>query len=140
MAMRIAPPSPPPPDPADMMAAMGGAPPDAAPPTPEPEPDGDEGDQAGPSQKVDQGVVVYMDGSYGPFRCDHCQYFQGPSSCSVVDGTIDPAGCCNLYLPPGEGSDEESGETAPDDEAAELPAPTPEDVAGQEPPSGPPQS
>lgn len=134
--MRIAPPPALPPDPS--MLAAGPPPPDvAAPPTPEPE--GDEGDNPTPtpSQKVDQGVVVYMDGSYGPFRCDHCSYFAGPNSCSVVDGTIDPAGKCNLYNPPDQGTDEEAGEATPDDEGAEAQAPPPD--LSQEAESGPPE-
>jgi len=48
-----------------------------------------------------------MDPSQGPFECDHCTYFRGPSSCSqpqVVNeqqGQVDAKGCCNYYQPVG---------------------------------------
>jgi hypothetical protein len=44
-------------------------------------------------------AVVYMTGDKGPFRCDHCEYFQVPRACKIVEGSIDPKGCCNLYEP-----------------------------------------
>lgn len=47
--------------------------------------------------KRDKAVVVYMDGDKGPFRCDHCEYFTKPNGCEIVEGFIDPAGCCNLF-------------------------------------------
>jgi hypothetical protein len=47
--------------------------------------------------KASQKSVVYMDGDEGPFRCDHCSYFIKPNACKIVEGDIDPAGCCNLY-------------------------------------------
>lgn len=53
---------------------------------------------AAPSQ-VSQQAAVYMDGSKGPFRCDHCIHFHAPSSCETVAGPIDPAGCCDLFEP-----------------------------------------
>jgi len=65
---------------------------------PDEEPDGDE-TPSGPGQKVPQPLVLYMGSDMGPFQCDHCCYFAGPSSCQVVDGDIDPAGCCNLFCP-----------------------------------------
>ena len=49
------------------------------------------------AEKSSQSTVVYMTGDKGPFRCDHCEYFYPPHECSKVSGTIDPAGCCNLY-------------------------------------------
>lgn len=51
---------------------------------------------AGP-EKRSKAVVVYMDGDKGPFRCDHCEYYTNPNKCEIVEGFIDPAGCCNLY-------------------------------------------
>lgn len=42
-------------------------------------------------------TVLYMDSSEGPFRCDHCEYYVDPRQCQLVDGDIDPAGCCSLY-------------------------------------------
>ncbi len=47
-------------------------------------------------------AVVYMDGDKGPFRCDHCEYYIKENGCKIVEGFIDPAGCCNLYEPPDE--------------------------------------
>ena len=49
----------------------------------------------------------------GPFRCDNCEYFISPGSCQKVQGSIDPAGCCN-YFEKGESSDVDSGATRPD--------------------------
>lgn len=56
-----------------------------------------EGLKESKSDKRDKFMVVYMDGDQGPFRCDHCEYFSKPNSCQIVEGFIDPAGCCNLY-------------------------------------------
>jgi hypothetical protein len=47
--------------------------------------------------KTSQASVVYMTGDQGPFRCDHCEYFSAPNGCRLVEGNIDPAGCCNLF-------------------------------------------
>jgi hypothetical protein len=47
--------------------------------------------------KTSQSSVVYMTGDQGPFRCDHCEYWSAPHSCRIVEGKIDPAGCCNLF-------------------------------------------
>jgi len=49
--------------------------------------------------KSTQTAVVYMKGDQGPFRCNHCEYFSAPKSCRIVEGPIDPTGCCNLYQP-----------------------------------------
>lgn len=47
--------------------------------------------------KASQKAVVYMDSDEGPFRCDHCEYFSKPDKCRLVEGEIDPGGCCNLF-------------------------------------------
>ena len=47
--------------------------------------------------KVAQKAVAYQDTPKGPQRCDNCTYFEPPSSCKVVAGTISPAGWCQLY-------------------------------------------
>jgi hypothetical protein len=52
-----------------------------------------------PKHLMSQNAVVYMGGELGPFRCDHCEYFKAPSSCAIVEGQIDPEGCCNVYEP-----------------------------------------
>jgi hypothetical protein len=47
--------------------------------------------------KAAQKLVAYQDAPKGPQRCDNCTYFEPPSSCKVVEGTISPAGWCQLY-------------------------------------------
>lgn len=49
----------------------------------------------------DKPTVLYMASDKGPFECQHCEYFHAPSSCELVNGTIDPKGCCSLYEPKG---------------------------------------
>lgn len=42
--------------------------------------------------------VAYLSPDQGPFMCDHCKYFEaGQRACHIVEGDIDPHGCCNLY-------------------------------------------
>lgn len=66
-----------------------------------------------PSKKVPQPLVVYMTSDMGPFECAHCTYFEAPSSCGIVDGDIDPKGCCNLYEPPDATPEEVPNENQP---------------------------
>jgi len=47
--------------------------------------------------KVSQKLVGYQDTPKGTQRCDNCMYFVAPSSCKVVEGTIEPTGWCQLY-------------------------------------------
>jgi hypothetical protein len=47
--------------------------------------------------KVAQKLVAYQDTPKGPQRCDNCMYFEPPAGCKVVEGTINPAGWCQLY-------------------------------------------
>jgi len=47
--------------------------------------------------KVPQKAVSYQSTPKGNQRCDNCALWQAPSSCKLVDGTIDPAGWCTLY-------------------------------------------
>jgi len=51
------------------------------------------------SEKIEQEIAVYMGPEKGPFRCDNCERFKAPRSCSIVEGDIDPKGCCNLFDP-----------------------------------------
>jgi hypothetical protein len=37
----------------------------------------------------------------GPFECEECHYFSSPRACELVEGTIDPEGCCNLFTEKG---------------------------------------
>lgn len=116
------PPSPPPDDAqGPPMPPDGGGPPGLPPgldPTALPpdaggdDPNSDVGD--GGLKKLSQGLVVYMGAEDGPFECGHCLYFAQPSSCHLVDGDIDPKGCCNLYTPSGTSSDQPDAGAPPD--------------------------
>ena len=48
--------------------------------------------------KMSQKVVGYQDTPQGNHRCDNCLQFLPPSSCKVVDGTINLAGWCKVYV------------------------------------------
>jgi hypothetical protein len=48
--------------------------------------------------KMSQKVVGYQDTPQGDHRCDNCLQFQLPSSCKVVEGNINPAGWCKVYV------------------------------------------
>jgi len=48
--------------------------------------------------KMSQKVVAYQDTPQGDHRCDNCLQFQPPSSCKIVDGAINPAGWCKVYV------------------------------------------
>jgi hypothetical protein len=48
--------------------------------------------------KMSQKVVGYQDTPQGEHRCDNCLQFQPPSSCKVVEGNINPAGWCKVYV------------------------------------------
>jgi hypothetical protein len=47
--------------------------------------------------KVPQSSVAYQDKPKGEQRCDGCNFFQAPSACKMVDGTISPQGWCSLF-------------------------------------------
>lgn len=47
--------------------------------------------------KVAQKMVAYQDTPKDALRCDNCTYFEPPSSCKVVAGTISASGWCQLY-------------------------------------------
>lgn len=55
------------------------------------------GTQAKAAGKVPQKSVSYQSVPKGNLRCDGCAFWQAPSSCKLVDGSIDPAGWCSLY-------------------------------------------
>ena len=48
--------------------------------------------------KVPQKAVGYQDTPKGAQRCDNCAQFEAPASCKVVDGDIDAAGWCKVYV------------------------------------------
>lgn len=68
-------------------------------------------------------LVVYMDSEMGPFECRNCCYFRADGTCQVVEGDIDPMGCCNLFCPPQHDSDESA-----EPEEAEALSPEEEEV------------
>lgn len=68
---------------------------------------GPDGDALPDGDKVDQAIVVYMTSDQGPFACQNCKYFDQPSACDIVQGPIDPQGCCDLFT---KGSSSEPGQ------------------------------
>ena len=53
--------------------------------------------QAAPT-KVAQKIVAYQDTPKGAQRCDNCTQFEPAASCKVVEGNINPAGWCKVYV------------------------------------------
>ena len=49
--------------------------------------------------QLSQTVAGYQDHPHGNDLCGTCPYFQAPSSCAVVAGTVSVNGWCNLYAP-----------------------------------------
>ena len=35
----------------------------------------------------------------GGFMCRRCDYFHADHACELVEGIIEPQGCCNLWTP-----------------------------------------
>lgn len=48
--------------------------------------------------KVSQKAVGYQNTPKGAQRCDNCTEFEAPASCKVVEGTVEPAGWCKIYV------------------------------------------
>lgn len=48
-------------------------------------------------KKMAQSAVQYQNSPKGDARCDGCTFFEAPSSCKMVDGTISPSGWCMLF-------------------------------------------
>lgn len=69
-----------------------------------------------PGITLPKAMVVYMGSEFGPFECQNCCHFQEDGSCEIVEGPIDPAGCCNIFCPP---DHEEMPEEDPEVAAAE---------------------
>ena len=51
------------------------------------------------SPKLSQQAVAYQTHPAGDKRCDRCIQFQPPSTCKIVDGTINPDGYCKFFIP-----------------------------------------
>lgn len=49
--------------------------------------------------KVSQKAANYQSTPKGMARCNVCTQWQQPSSCKVVQGTVEPTGWCSLYVP-----------------------------------------
>ena len=47
--------------------------------------------------KVAKETVNYQPGPKGPAHCAACTYFQAPSGCNFVNGSISPSGWCVLF-------------------------------------------
>ena len=55
--------------------------------------------QANAQQKVAQADVQYQKQPKEGQKCSTCLHFEPPSSCKLVNGTIDPNGWCLLFAP-----------------------------------------
>ena len=53
---------------------------------------------AAAATRMSQKSARYQATPKGAQRCDNCNQFQGPAACKVVDGDINPAGWCLLYV------------------------------------------
>src|SRR5471032_369852 len=54
--------------------------------------------RADAATKTSQKAVAYQDTPKGALRCDNCTQFEPASSCKVVEGSINPAGWCKVYV------------------------------------------
>ena len=48
--------------------------------------------------KMAQKAVAYQDTPNGDKRCDGCSLFEAPNACKSIDGTINPAGWCRIWV------------------------------------------
>jgi High potential iron-sulfur protein len=48
--------------------------------------------------KLAQAAASYQDSPKDDQRCDNCSLFQQPSSCQLVDGTINSSGWCKFWI------------------------------------------
>jgi hypothetical protein len=55
--------------------------------------------RAGAQTKISQAAAKYQGQPKGQQSCAVCANFQPPSACKFVDGTISPAGWCQLFAP-----------------------------------------
>jgi hypothetical protein len=51
--------------------------------------------------KLTKLISGYMPPESGPFECEYCHYFDGKHDCELVEGDIEPDGCCNLFTESG---------------------------------------
>lgn len=76
------------------------------------------------SEKVGQTTAGYLGPEAGPFACGNCFHFDGKGACAIVQGAIDPSGCCNLFESKDSQSDPDSPDAGPDS-GAEAPSAVP---------------
>ena len=48
--------------------------------------------------KMSQKAAGYQGKPQNDQSCSNCTLFKAPSSCTLVDGTIDPSGWCRFYV------------------------------------------
>jgi len=48
--------------------------------------------------KMKQPSVAYQDTPKGDQQCSNCSLFQEPDACTIVDGSISPAGWCKFWV------------------------------------------
>ena len=48
--------------------------------------------------KMSQPSVGYQDSPKGDQQCSNCSLFQEPDGCTIVDGSISPAGGCKFWV------------------------------------------
>jgi hypothetical protein len=48
--------------------------------------------------KMKQPAAAYQDTPKGDQQCSNCSLFQEPDSCTIVDGSISPAGWCKFWV------------------------------------------
>jgi hypothetical protein len=53
------------------------------------------------AKKAAQSAVKYQQSPKDGKHCSLCQHFQAPSSCRIVDGTINPNGFCIMFAKKG---------------------------------------
>lgn len=45
-----------------------------------------------------QAAAAYQDTPKGDQQCSNCSLFQEPDGCTIVDGSISPAGWCKFWV------------------------------------------
>jgi hypothetical protein len=53
--------------------------------------------RASAQQKISQANAKYQEHPNGNQECDGCVQFVAPSSCKIVEGTINPKGWCQFF-------------------------------------------
>jgi len=48
--------------------------------------------------KMKQAAAAYQDTPKGDQQCSNCSLFQEPDACTIVDGSVSPAGWCKFWV------------------------------------------